>query len=230
MITKRTTAPVFWPVERKTKKFIVSTMPGPHPKDRSMPLGVVLRDEMHCAETLKEAKTILKRGLVKVDGKQRNDYRFPVGVMDVLSVGDGQYRILPDKKGLYLKKIDGKEAGMKLLKIKNKTCVKGKIQINFYDGKNAIINSNDYATGDTLVFDLASGKILQHIKMKKGSIALITEGKNRSVVGKIEDITTTFGSEPNRVIIQSTEKRLMVPKDYVFVIGEDKPVIALGAE
>ncbi len=230
MITKRTAAPVFWPIERKTKKFIVSTMPGPHAKSRSMPLGIVLRDAMHFAETLKEAKTILKKGLVKIDGKQRNDYRFPVGVMDVLSVGDDQYRILPDKKGLYLKKIGGREAGMKLLKIKNKTCVKGKMQINFYDGKNAIISSNDYATGDTLVFDLASGRILQHIKMKKGSTALITEGKNRGITGKIEDITTTFGSEPNRVIIQSTEKKLMVPKDYVFVIGEDKPVIALGAE
>src|SRR3989338_7845349 len=204
MITKRSTAPVFWPIERKTKKYVVSTVPGPHARDNSMPLGVVLRDALKYTETLKEAKMILNKGVVKVDCKVRRDHGFPVGVMDILSVAEEDFRVLPYAKGLVLRKAEGREAGIKPLKIKDKTCVNGKIQVNFYDGKNMIAENKDYKAGDTLVFDLSAKKILQHIKMKKGSMALITKGKNSGSVGKIEGITITFGSEPNRVVIESS--------------------------
>ena len=63
---KRHAAPKFWPIERKTKKYSVNPSPGPHSKEKCMPLGVILRDVMKAADNMKEAREILLNGFVKV--------------------------------------------------------------------------------------------------------------------------------------------------------------------
>jgi small subunit ribosomal protein S4e len=229
MIAKRTTAPLFWPIERKTKKFIVSTLPGPHPKKNSIPLAVVLRDVLKHAETLREAKIILNKDSVKVDGLIRKRYKFPVGIMDIVSVGQETYRIMPGKKGLYMKPVKGKESTIKLLKLRNKTYIKGKIQLNFHDGKNMLSDNSSYKVGDTIIYDILSKKITGHIKMKKGSVAIVSKGKNSGTVGRIKDIKKTLGSEPNQVILESDKNEITVPHEYIYAIGESTPIIDAGA-
>lgn len=224
---KRTVAPN-WPIERKTKKYVVSPAPGPHGKMNCIPLGVILRDILKCASTLKEAKEILNRGIVKVDGRTRKEANFPAGLMDVLSIQDESYRLLPSASGLYLKPVEGNESMVKLSKINNKIVVRqNKIQLNFFDGKNMIVASNDYKTGDTAVVDLSTNSIKETLKMKKGSTALITGGRNMGRIGRIEDIIVTKNPQPTQVIVNVSGKAVSVPKNYVFVVGNEKPVIAL---
>ena len=226
---KRPVSPKFWPIERKTKKYVVKPKPGPHSLEKSIPLGIIVRDVLHYAETMKEAKEVLIQGNLKVDGIIRKEHNFPAGLMDVLTLGDDNYRILAGKRGLYLKKISGNEAKVKLLRIRNKKTVKkGKIQLNFHDGSNKIVEANDKlaksGTGDTLIINIEKKSVEKIIKYDQGNLGMIVEGKNVGVVGKIRKIIITKSPKPNMVTLEGKEK-IAVPRDFVFVIGEDKPVI-----
>ncbi|MEM7819837.1 MAG: 30S ribosomal protein S4e [Candidatus Aenigmatarchaeota archaeon] len=227
-IMKRTSAPIFWPIERKTKKFVISPKPGPHRKNECIPLGVIIRDVLHYAKNVKEVKKILNNRIVKVDGKIRKDIGFPVGLMDVLSIGNENFRLLPNKNGLYLQKIDEKETSIKLEKIINKTCIGKKIQLNLHDGKNILVENNNYKTGDTIVINLNDNSIKDVFRFEKGSIGLVIRGKRIGFVGRIDKINITKSPRPNEVVMLIGERKVTLPKDYVFIIGKEKPAIALG--
>src|ERR687897_21140 len=66
---KRQLAPRFWQVTRKSPRFILNTMPGPHTRKLSYPIGVVLRDLLHVCSSIREVKRSLNKGLITVDGK-----------------------------------------------------------------------------------------------------------------------------------------------------------------
>ena len=66
------------------------------------------------------------------------------------------------------------------------------------------------------------------MKLEKGSTALITSGHNIGSVGKIIDIIVTRSSQPNQVVIELEDRKIPIPKDYVFVLGKEKTVIPLG--
>jgi small subunit ribosomal protein S4e len=224
---KRLVAPKFWPIEKKTRKFVTEPRPGPHLKSKCIPIGLVLRDMLNYAQTVKEVKSILQSSTVKVDDRVIKDHCFPVGLMDVISVGSEYYRVLPGKKVLYLRKISKEEAKIKLSMIKNKSCVKGKLQLNLHDGKNIRAEKDNYKTGDVFVIDFEKG-IKDVLKFEKGAIVLITDGHNIGSVGKIEKIIVTKSTQPNQIKIKLEDKDVAIPKDYVFVVGKTKPVISLG--
>src|SRR6266705_3420462 len=94
---KREPAPGFWPIRRKERTWAPNTRPGPHSREKSIPLVIIIREILGYARTSKEATRIVTGGKVKVDGVVRRDHRFPVGLMDVLQIeGAGQiFRILP---------------------------------------------------------------------------------------------------------------------------------------
>ncbi|MDI6721660.1 MAG: 30S ribosomal protein S4e, partial [Candidatus Aenigmarchaeota archaeon] len=71
-----------------------------------------------------------------------------------------------------------KEASFKLLRIRNKTTLKGrKLQLNFHDGRNLIAEMDDFGTNDVVVFDIEKKSIRDKIRFDKGSIALIIKGR-----------------------------------------------------
>ena len=228
---KRLRVPAFWRIPKKMSKWVVHPSPGPHKKFECIPLLILIRDILKLAETGKEAKKIIKSGAILVDGRVRKDHRYPVGLMDVVEIPKLKkyYRIVPGKKG-YLKiiEIDEKEGKMKLLKIVNKTLVKGgRIQLNFHDGKNILIDEDVFKTGDSVLVSLPDLKILQHIKMKEGCLVLITKGKNAGKLGKLKEIKIVRGIEPNKTICEIEGKDEVVLLRNVFVVGEKEPVITV---
>lgn len=228
-IMKRLAAPKFWKIEKKTKKFVVLPTPGPHSTAECIPVAVVLRDMLHAAYTMKEAKEILKNGLVTVDGRMRKDEGFPVGIMDVVSVGQENYRIFPDCHGLNVMAIEKKEAATKLLRIEDKKIMKkGKIQLNFHDGSNMIMDKNDHNTGDVLVFDFENRAVKSVLKFEKGCRALIIKGNNIGTLATVDEIITTKSSMPNQIVVTAGERKFNLPKSYLFVVGKTEPVISVG--
>jgi small subunit ribosomal protein S4e len=148
--------------------------------------------------------------------------------MDVVTIGDESYRVLPGRKGLYLSKIGKDESNTKLLKISDKRVIKkGKFQLSMHDGRN-IVADGTYRTNDTLVFDVAQKKIRDTIKLEKGCTSLITGGKNIGTVATVEEIIITQNSMPNQVVIDINGRKIMLPRDYVFAVGKDKPAIKIG--
>ncbi|MEA2090603.1 MAG: S4 domain-containing protein, partial [Thermoproteota archaeon] len=133
---KRKPAPRFWPIHRKELVWTFKPKPGPHPITRCFPLALILREILGVAKTRKEAKKIISKGKVQVDGKARREELFPVGLMDVISIPDVEksYRILPSSRGLTLHSIKKNEAAFKLCRIENKSIVKGgNLQLNLHD-------------------------------------------------------------------------------------------------
>jgi len=228
---KRLAAPRAMPIPRKIAKFTLKPSPGPHPVDRSLPLGIIVRDILKLCDTGKEAKKIIKSGEILVDGRVRKDTKFPCGLMDVISIPKlkKSYRVLFNQRGkLTLVPIDEKDAGWKLCRVENKTTVKGgKTQLNLHDGRNILIDNDGYKTGDVIKLSLKDNKITDHYPMEKGILALITGGKHIGEIATIEEITITRSPKPNLVSLKGKKGIFSTIKDYVFPVGKEKPAINL---
>ena len=241
---KRKPAPRFWPIHRKEAVWIVRPSPGGHSLEKCLPLSLVLRDILEVAETRKEAKKIISQGKVFVDGKVRRKDDFPVGLMDVVSMPELNkfYRILPSHKGLFLNPISKEEASFKLFRVEGRTLVKdGNSQIALHDGSNILVKTEGsesqsevvYETFDTLKLGLPEKELMDQLKTKKGSMAVITGGKNVGKQGKIVEIEKTEAKKRrNALVVVEDEKgnRYQTILDFVFSIGTAKPIISLPEE
>ncbi len=237
MHTKRLAAPRVLKISRKEAKFVVTPRPGPHPKDRCIPLLLVIKDYLGYARTSKEAKKIIKSGKVLVDKRIRKDPKFPVGLFDIVEIpetGDAKIVLLDRKGRLILKDIEKEFAKYKFCRIMNKTVVKGgHIQLNLHDGRNYLVRVKDpenpkedvYKTKDTLVINLETGEIVNHFRYKEGSYAYIIGGSNVSKVARIEGIRIVRSPLPNLVTLRENDRVFETIEDYVFVVGEDKVML-----
>jgi small subunit ribosomal protein S4e len=228
---KRLLAPKFWKVPRKVMTWVVAPRAGPHKKFECIPLAIILRNILGLTETGREAKTVIKKGDIFVDGKARKEHAYPVGLMDVVSIPklNKFYRMIPFPKGLKLIEIQEKEAKLKLLKIMNKSSVKkGKIQLNFHDGKNLIIGKDVYKTGDSVLVELPSLKIIDHVKLEKDVMGLIIGGVNAGLLATAKEIIVSRSTEPNRVVCELENKKLEISHEHFFVVGKKSPLIAVG--
>ena len=224
---KRLVAPKSWKIKRKGITFVTRPNPGMHSKKNSISINVVLRDMLKYAKTTRDVKVILSKGDILVDGKQIKDNRFSVGVMDLIDIPKTKesFRVLLNKKGnISLIKLKQDEAKVKLCKIIGKSVIKtGKIQLNLNDGKNMIIDKNNYNTGDTLVIDVPEQKIKEHLKFEKGVCIYLSGGKHKGESGIIEEIKNSI----IKVKPESGES-FETSKRFAFVIGREKPIITLS--
>ena len=228
---KRYKAPKSWPIHPKEKTWTVKPAAGPHAIEDSLSLMVVVRDVLKIADNSREAKTIINSGDILIDGKVKKDYKYPVGLMDIITIpkNETSYRVLLDNKNrLTLLKINNDDADAKLSKIVNKTTIKGgKIQYNLHDGRN-LLTDGDYKVGDVLSLKLPEQEVQNSFKLEEGATVLVTGGKHTGEIGKISEIIISKTSNPNTVIIENNKKEnFLTLKDYAFVIGGEKPVIDL---
>ncbi|HKZ61966.1 MAG TPA: 30S ribosomal protein S4e [Nitrososphaera sp.] len=227
---KRQLAPTFWVIKRKESQFVMRVKPGPHPKHRAYPLGMVLRDVLKIARTMHEVERILNAGKIKVDGVIRYDSNLAIGLMDVIELATGQsQRMVPKDSALLTSTaIEDSEKGIKLVRVTSKTTIKGKkIQYGFHDGK-TLISDQKFKVGDTCVIDLPKVQVKSHIAFEKGSTALIITGESAGKVGKIEDIQDGIFSLPKRALVSFENKSVELPVEMVMVVGKDKPVMKVN--
>ena len=221
----RLAAPKTWQISRKGPKFITKPVPGPHGLENCVPISVLLKEILHYASTTKEVKKILNANDIKIDGKSTKDFRFPAGIFDTIEFTNinEYFRVVLNRKGkLDLIKIKKEEALLKPCKITRKTMVRGKLQLNLYDGKNIFVSNNTYKVGDTLLLSLPEQKINRHFKLDKKSTIFLTGGKHIGEVGNVEDIMQ------DRIIYKDQKGSLIeTSKKYAFVIGDNKPSITL---
>ncbi|MBS3051980.1 MAG: 30S ribosomal protein S4e [Candidatus Aenigmarchaeota archaeon] len=232
---KPLSTPKFWRIARKSRPWVVKPNPGSHKKDESMPLLIILRDILKLVDTAAEGQKIISSREVFVDGKYRRSYKYPVGFMDVLQIPklNKFYRIVSSKRGLSLNEISEKEINLKLCRIRNKTLIKkGKLQLNLHDGRNILVErkgkKDDYSTGDSLLIELPSQKIVEHIKLENGNLGLIIGGQNQGELIKVKGVVKTRSREPNKVICDLKGREFASVKDYVFVVGKAKPMITVN--
>lgn len=225
---KRMAAPNSWAIPRKTSHWVTKPSPGPHGTRESMPLLAVVRDMLKLCDNAREARFIIGSRGVSVDGKVVTNYKYPVGLMDVVTIlkTKQNYRMLVDYKAqLKLVTIDDSEKGWKLARIDGKKVIKkGKVQLNLHDGRCMILAKDQYKTGDVLKIDVPSQKLVKNFKLEKGSMALLIGGSHPGSLQTIEDYQIRRGSAPNLVTFKEGFSTI---KENVFVVGDKAPEIKL---
>ncbi|MBE3121244.1 MAG: 30S ribosomal protein S4e [Thermoplasmata archaeon] len=227
---KRLAAPRVLRLHRKERAFTIRAAPGPHPLELAIPLGLVIRDYLSLCDTYKEARKIVSNGDILVDGVKRKNIKFPCGLMDVISIPKMRknVRILFDRNGkLTLVPISESDAEWKLCRIQNKTIVKGKkVQLNLHDGKNKLVEKDEYKTGDVLKISFKENKIDDVYRFDKGTVSMIIGGTHIGEIASIDEIQVVTSSKPNLAKMKG-EKEFSTIAEHVFPIGKTKPAIAL---
>ena len=227
---KRQMAPTFWGINRKEKRFVITVRPGSHPKNYSIPTAVLLRDTLKKVKTLREAKSSIYGGKVKIDGVTQKSLHHSIGLMDVIEL-DGTtdvYRLVP-KQGHVLQpiKIDSAEKSKKLAKVKSKTIIKGgKTQLGFHDGR-TIITDMKANIDDTCLLQIPEQKILDVIKFEKNSQVIVTRGINTGRIGLINEIKQGTFTLPKRISVIIDDNTVEIPVTITMVVGKDKPIIQI---
>lgn len=220
---ERLAAPAWWPIERKAKKFVTAPA-GPHSKAVSIPLALVIRDVLGLAATAKEARHIIKKAKVLVDGRPQRDVKYGIGPMDIVEVsGVGAWRIVPGRR-LKFVTTAGPDSKLKLCRIIRKVNVRGgKLQFGLHDGR-ALLTTARWAVGDSLLLELPGQKVVGHLKFEPGVSVLVTKGGRAGAIAQLESVERQLG----RVWLVADGKRFEAPIGAVFVIGKERPAVKLG--
>lgn len=224
---KRLAAPRAWNVERKVHTWAVAPSPGPHSLHECIPLLVVLRDMLGYADNAREASRVVRNRQVLVDNRPVRDPKFPVGLMDTLSLPDveEQYRVLLDTRGRFrLIPIETADANWKLVRVEDKRALKGgRIQLNLSDGRN-LLAENGHATKETLKIEVPGQEVLDAYPFQKGAVAFLVGGRNVGRTGHVEEVVVERSARPNEVRFKEGFSSIL---DYAFIVGKQKPVVPL---
>ena len=236
---KRLAVPRDWKIPRGRYSWAVRPRSGPHPIDRSIPLLNLVKELLAPNYSAREARHVLSEGKILVDGIKRSDHKFPVGMMDVISVpATGKFfRVLPlPKRGLDLHPIDKNETGFKLCSVVNKISVGGgSLQLNLHDGRNILINAEEsegelskIKTHDTLKIEIPNQKVVDVLPYGTGTLVLVSAGKNVGLAGRVKEILRPKGTnlKTNVSLKINDETTVEVPLDYTFAIGREESVIS----
>jgi small subunit ribosomal protein S4e len=153
---KRVAAPSHWMLSKLGGKYTWRPSQGPHKIKECIPLAILLQHRLKYALNRKDVMSIVrdKEGFIKVDGKIRRDPKFPLGIMDVVTIEKSgeRFRILYDIKGRFqAHKIDEKEGQFKLCKVLRKTMGANKVPyIVTHDGRTIRYPHPDIKKNDTI--------------------------------------------------------------------------------
>ncbi|MBI3032421.1 30S ribosomal protein S4e [Candidatus Woesearchaeota archaeon] len=222
----RINAPRTWSIKRKENVFITRPDPSGHTLEECMPLNVIIKEFLGLAKTTKEVRDIVYNKEVMVDGKRRKRIAYGVGLFDIVEIPEinKAYRMLFNNKGkLVVQEIEAKEKHVKPRKIIKKTTLKkARMQLNFNDGCNIIVDKDNYNVGDVAIMNIKENKITDHLTFEKGNYVYFTGGKQIGKYGRIEKV------EKEIIAFKTDEGMLLeTAKEYAFIIGKNTPVIAM---
>ncbi len=206
---------------KKGKKWIVKSSPGRHNKETSVPLLLVIRDLLGFAKTAREARKIVRKGKVLVDGRVVKDERLPVGIMDVITFKDldKSYRLMFDVHGkLIANPIDSEEVSTKVCKVMHKFMMpKGRIGITLHDGK-TLIADNSVKVGDSVILELPANKIKSVIKLEPGVHCYVYQGRHIGREAVLEEIKEVKGAKKQVRMRGDDGEEFYTVLDYIMAV------------
>jgi len=231
---KRIRTPKGWLLDKLTGVYAPRPRTGPHKLRECLPLQIILRNRLNLAFNGMECKRILndKDNEVCVDGKVRRDLKYPVGLMDVLTIEKtkDRFRMLYDLKGRFkLTKINKEQAKFKLCKVRRRVMGENKCPyIITHDSRCIRFPHPDIHEFDTVKVNLETGEIEKHIKFEIGNVVFVSGGRNRGRVGVIQNRIKYDGSFDIINIRDTKDNSFNTRIDNCFIIGKGKtPMITL---
>lgn len=217
---KRLAAPKTYWINKKVNTWVIKAMPGSHKISESIPLGVLLRDVIKVVKDAREAKKLLNDSQILVDGVVRNNPRFTIGFMDVVSILKikKNYRVIFDYKGrIKTESVNNKDSGFKIVKVIKKM-IKGSVyQFTTHDGRTIILklkDGNKIKINDSLIIKIPSQEIIKHMPLKKDSIIIIKGGQHKGETAKVTDL------KQDKVVLKTKTNELILNKEHIFVTGD----------
>ena len=230
----RLAAPKTWPIKRKGIKWVAKPKPGSHSLKTSMPISVILREVLRVSDSLRETKFLINNKEILVNNNAVRETNFSVGLFDVITFKSTKknYRVLISRNGKFiLNEIPEKEAEIILLRIDNKTKIsKGKIQLNFMNGWNLLVDKDEYKTTEVLVYDLKTKKIKEVLKNEKGNIVYFFSGKHNGKVAKLDSIIEkgTLRKQKIAEVINEEGEKWQTTINNMIVVGKKQAVLTLN--
>jgi small subunit ribosomal protein S4e len=221
---KRLNAPKTWKIQRRGATFITRSNPGSMSKELTVPIASILKYHLNLANSIKEVKHLIKSEEILVNGRRLTDYRNPVCFTDIVSFPKlkDDYRLIIDTDGiLKLIPISKEDATFKIVKIIGKSFVKGKIQLNLMDGRNVMFEKHHYKVNDSLLITIPDHIVKEHLGFEKGMLVLLYKGKHIGKIGTLQDV------KGDTVFIKTGEDTYETRKDYVLIVGKDKPAVKM---
>jgi small subunit ribosomal protein S4e len=230
--TKRAQVPRFWKISKKDKRFVVRTEPGPHSKNYSYPILVLLRDVLSLTKNSRETMSVLNAGKIRIDGKVVRSPRFPVGLMDVIEIPtiDRSFRLVPHDGGLSPVEIPSTEKDLKLCLVKSKKTASGaRVVCGLHDGRVIYpAGEVDIRPGDSCLLKLPNQEFQASFRLAKGGLALLIRGERSGEVVNLEDLkpgTFSRGSIATVRFADGTSSEL--PSSILMPLGKQLPALTV---
>jgi small subunit ribosomal protein S4e len=179
----------------------------------------------------REARRLVRSGVVRIDGQIARDLDRGLGLMDTLSFAaplDAHFRVVKDRRGkLVLVPIPASEASVKIGRVRFKHAVKGgRVEVTLHDGRNFLVPpSTAYRVGDSVKIELPEQKVLGHLPLAPGSLAYVSGGTHVGELARVERVEVRNSSQPNLVHFKEGFATI---KEYVFVVGQTAPEVTLA--
>lgn len=225
---KRHSMPTSWPTHRKTHTFVTRPKPGSMKRKYVVPVVVFLRDVLKLIHTTKEAKFVVSKELVKINGKVVRDSKAPIGMFDIVEIAkvDKKCIFIFDTNGR-VKVLDVKDNNL-FTKVVGKTLLKGgNVQINTLNGFNIIVTPKEaakIATNSTVVIDINTKKVSSNLPLEVNSEIYIVDGKYKGSFGIVKEFTHYNGVAPDLVTLDIGKDTHITAKEYCFVVDKTRRV------
>ncbi|MCX6776654.1 MAG: 30S ribosomal protein S4e [Candidatus Micrarchaeota archaeon] len=224
---KRIASPRYVPLARKLNVWITKPSPGPHALNSSVSLGAVVRDILKVADSTRETKKILMEGNILVDGRAVRDKKFPVGLMDVISLPNlkKNYWVGVDSKArLKLFEVGEEYSKFKLCRVEGKRSIPGgTFQIALHDGR-TLIGDKGFKIGDSIKLSVPEQKVISVMKLEPNANCIITSGKHAGELAIADELYHKKGARRAEAKLHSDSESFITVRDYLFVVGDDMKV------
>ncbi|MEM4389833.1 MAG: 30S ribosomal protein S4e [Candidatus Micrarchaeia archaeon] len=221
---KRIAVPKSFSIAKKAFTWAAKPSPGPHPSKQAVTLLSVLRDSLGVAADAREATRAIKQGAVLVDARVVRDERFPVGLMDVVSIPalKAHYRACIDsKERIVFRALSAQQAGFKYCKVLGKTTVRGgKTLLRLHDGR-ALLFDKPVKVGDTIRLELDGKKQASVLPLKEGALCLITKGKHAGRLARLKAVIPGTATREAQAVLEGDGREFITVRKYLFVVDQD---------
>lgn len=221
---KRSGMPKSWPMQKKIIKFVTKPNPGSYQRKYVVPVVILLRDVLNYVKTSKEAKYVVTKKEILVNGNEVSDIKTPVGLFESFTIKklNETYKVLFNEVGrIKLIKSDDKT----YLKVSNKIVLKnGKFQVNTFSGNNVLVDKKEFSNmsiNDTLIYCNKHKKVHTSLKFEEKANIYIFDGKFKGLFGVIKNIIHYNGRAKDIIEFESNGKILSTAKEYGFAIKKE---------
>jgi small subunit ribosomal protein S4e len=206
-------------VMKKTSAYVSKQRPGRHTLATSIALITVLKEKINLVKNSAEARSVIKKGAIKVNGKVVKDERYPVGFGDIIDVEPSKETFAVDVAKHGVVKVEKAAAqNERTLKVIGKYVAKGnKIMIRLHDG--TTMNGNKEVKVNDSV-EVKNGKIEKVLRFEKGANCYVVHGEHASENGILKEIKAGTATRVPTVEVESAGKKFETLVGNVMVIGK----------